>query len=432
MKHDQEIYALIDVNNCYVSCERLFNPSLNDKPVIVLSNNDGCAVACSQEAKDLGIKIGVPLFKINDIVEKHNVQVLSSNYALYAEMSNRFHSILGAYVAPNEQEIYSIDECFLNITAYTENYNLEEYAREMKARIQKWIGLPVCVGIGRSKTEAKIANHMAKKAKRFTGVCDLVSMDLKHKHYFWSLIEVSEVWGVGRKHNKRLHEIGIHTVYDLSQQNPHRIGKKFSVVMQRTVMELQGISCLEIEHSPPPKKQIVASRSFGEPITQLEDLNEALCKYIQDATKRLRQEQLLCGTLIVFIQSNPWNKDTPYYSKSLSLDLTDPTDCVTTLARSALILLKGTFKNGIKYKKCGVIFTDPIAKASYTPQLFADHAEIQNNENLMNAYEQIQQKFGKSKISVGPCYFPNRIWAGKKASSSRDYFSWEGMLTINR
>ncbi len=187
MKHNNKVFALVDVNNCYVSCERVFNPSLNNKPVIVLSNNDGCAVARSQEAKDLGIKMGVPLFKIKDIVQQHNVEVLSSNYALYAEMSRRFHKILLDFVTESEQEIYSIDECFLDLTAYEQNYDLTDYAHEMRNRIQKWIGLPVCVGIGRSKTQAKIANHMAKKGKRFGGVCNLVSMEPKHRDYFFQL-----------------------------------------------------------------------------------------------------------------------------------------------------------------------------------------------------------------------------------------------------
>ena len=431
MSYTSEIYALIDVNNCYVSCERLFNPKLKDVPVIVLSNNDGCAVARSQEAKDLGIKMGVPLFQIRDIVEKHNVQVLSSNYALYAEMSHRFHSILGQYVAPDEQEIYSIDESFLKLTSYAKHYDLDAYAQDMRARIQKWLGLPVCVGIGRSKTEAKIANYMAKKAKRFNGVCNLVSMDTRHKDYFFSLIDVSEVWGVGRKHSAKLHELGIKTVLDLSNANPHWLGKMFSVVMQRTVMELQGISCIEIEHAPPPKKQIVASRSFGEKITELEDLNEAICKYIQDGVKRLRADGSLCGTLIVFVQSNPFDKDVPYYGKSISLDLSDPTDSVTELAKLALQLLAKVFKPGIKYKKCGVMLSDLIDKDSYIPELFADHQKIQTNENLMKAYEHIQNRFGKTKISVGPCYFPGRKWVGKRASASRDYFSWEGMLKVN-
>lgn len=432
MKSKNEIYALIDVNNCYVSCERLFNPKLRNKPVIVLSNNDGCAVARSQEAKDLGIKMGVPLFKIKDIVEQHDVQVLSSNYALYAEMSQRFHSILGEYVAPNEQEIYSIDECFLKITAYAENYDLNQLGQEMRSRILKWIGLPVCVGIGRSKTEAKIANHMAKKGKRFNSVCNLVSIDPKHRDYFWTLIDVSEVWGVGRKHSKRLNEMGVNTVMDLANCNPHQIGKMFSSVMQRTVMELQGISCIELEEAPPPKKQIVASRSFGEKITDLGDMKEAICKYIQDAVKRLREDHSLCGTLIVFVQSNPFDRNMPYYGKSTSLDLPEPTDSVTVLARYALELLEQVYKNGIQFKKCGVMLSDLIEKDKYIPELFADHEAIETNENLMQAYEHIQQKFGKTKISVGTCYLPGRKWVGKRASASRDYFSLDGMLTIDQ
>ena len=177
MEYKKKVYALVDINNYYVSCERVFNPSLNNKPVIVLSNNDGCAVARSQEAKDLGIKMGVPLFQIKDIVERHNVQVLSSNYALYAEMSRRFMKILSEFVSPKEQEVYSIDECFLDLTAYTENYDLTEYVQQMRQRILSWLGLPVCIGIGRTKTEAKLANHIAKKNAYLNGAYNLIAMD---------------------------------------------------------------------------------------------------------------------------------------------------------------------------------------------------------------------------------------------------------------
>lgn len=427
----EEIYALVDVNNCYVSCERLFNPKLNHRPVIVLSNNDGCAVARSQEAKDLGIKMGVPLFQIKDIVEQHQVEVLSSNYALYAEMSHRFHTILGQYVAPDEQEIYSIDESFLRLTAYRKHYDLNEYAQHMRTRILQWIGLPVCVGIGRTKTEAKLANHMAKKAKRFNGVCNLAEMDPKHRDYFWSLIDVSEVWGIGRKHSQKLKQYGIHNVLDLARCNPHRLGKAFSVVMQRTVMELQGRVCIDLEDTPEPRKQIVASRSFGEKITALDDLKEALAKYVQDAVKRLRAEKALCGTVIVFVQSNPFDRHVPYYGKSVSIDLDEPTDSVTMLVPTALQLLERVYKQEVIYKKCGVILTDMLDKHHYIPALFADHERIQSNENLMQTYEQIQQRFGKTKIAVGSCYLPNRKWSGKRESLSRNYFSWEGMLKIN-
>ena len=241
------IYALVDINNCYVSCERIFNPSLNNKPVIVLSNNDGCAVARSQEAKDLGIKMGVPLFQIKDIVEQHQVQVLSSNYALYAEMSRRFMKVLSDFVSPKEQEIYSIDECFLDLTAHAENYDLTDYAQQIRQRIFSWLGLPVCIGIGRSKTEAKLANHIAKKNAYFNGVCNLVSMDPCSAETLHQAIDVGEIWGIGRKHSKKLNSLGIHSVMDFVLASPLMIRDQFSVVMHRTLLELHGLACIELE-----------------------------------------------------------------------------------------------------------------------------------------------------------------------------------------
>nr|ESK42104.1 hypothetical protein F987_02125 [Acinetobacter gyllenbergii NIPH 230] len=285
------IFALVDVNNCYVSCERVFNPKLNNRPVIVLSNNDGCAVARSQEAKDLGIKMGVPLFQIRDVVEQNNVVVMSSNYALYAEMSRRFHNILAGFVANNEVEQYSIDECFLDLTSFEYYRDLVQYGHEMKNVLWQWLGLPVCVGIGRSKTEAKIANHIAKKNKQFNGVCDLVRMDPCNKEDYLSKIDVSEVWGVGRKHAKKLQSMGINTVMDLACSNPIQMQKLFSIVMARTVNELQGVACIEIEDTPPSKKQIISSRSFGQRVTELNDLKEAIAMHAQDACKRLRADK---------------------------------------------------------------------------------------------------------------------------------------------
>ncbi|EXS02926.1 impB/mucB/samB family protein [Acinetobacter baumannii 1288284] len=255
MKHENKVFFLIDVNNMYVSCERVFDPSLNDKPVIVLSNNDGCAVARSNESKNLNIKMGVPLFQIKDIVQKHNVIVLSSNYAMYAEMSRRFHKILGSYVTEEEVEPYSIDECFVDFTAYEKNFDLEKVGHDMRAKIWKWIGLPVCVGIGRSKTEAKISSHIAKKNQGFNGVCDLVNMDPCNKEYYFDQIDVSEVWGVGRKHAKKLHTMGVKTVLDLACTEAREMQRQFSIVMSRTINELQGISCIEIEDTPPSKNK---------------------------------------------------------------------------------------------------------------------------------------------------------------------------------
>ncbi|HGH3733560.1 TPA: Y-family DNA polymerase, partial [Acinetobacter baumannii] len=372
MKHENKVFFLIDVNNMYVSCERVFDPSLNDRPVIVLSNNDGCAVARSNESKALGIKMGVPLFQIKDIVQQHNVIVLSSNYAMYAEMSRRFHTILASYVTAEEVEPYSIDECFVDFTAYEKNFDLEKVGQQMRQQIWKWLGLPVCVGIGRSKTEAKIANHIAKKNPGFNSVCDLVNMDPCNKEYYFSLIEVSEVWGVGRKHSKKLQSMGINTVLDLACAEPREMQKKFSIVMARTIYELQGISCIEIEHTPPSKKQIVASRSFGGRVTELTDLKEAISMYAQDACKRLRDEGLLCGCMIAFVQSNPFDANVPFYNKSITGSFSEPTDCALDFVKAATRMLNDIYKEGIKYKKCGVVLTGLEPKSGHTYDLLTD------------------------------------------------------------
>lgn len=430
MKHQNKVFFLIDVNNMYVSCERVFDPSLNNKPVIVLSNNDGCAVARSNESKALGIKMGVPLFQIKDIVQQHNVIVLSSNYAMYAEMSRRFHTILASYVTDEEVEPYSIDECFVDFSAYEKNFDLEKVGQQMRQQIWKWLGLPVCVGIGRSKTEAKIANHIAKKNPGFNSVCDLVNMDPCNKEYYFSLIDVSEVWGVGRKHAKKLQSMGINTVLDLACAEPREMQKKFSIVMARTIYELQGISCIEIEHTPPSKKQIVASRSFGGRVTELTDLKEAISMYAQDACKRLRDEGLLCGCMIAFVQSNPFDPNVPFYNKSITGSFSEPTDCAVDFVRAATRMLNDIYKEGIKYKKCGVVLTGLEPKSGHTYDLLTDFEHIEKKECLMQAMDGIHSKFGKKKVGVGPCFIPNRNWSMSRDKLSRNPFKWDELLTI--
>lgn len=400
MKSENEIFALVDVNNCYVSCERVFNPSLNDRPVIVLSNNDGCAVARSQESKDLGIRMGVPFFQIKELVQQHNVQVLSSNYALYGEMSRRFMLLLGQYVAPEEQEIYSIDECFLKLTAYGQNYNLTQYAKDMREKALHWLGLPCCVGIGRSKTEAKIANHLAKKNKYFDGVCNLVEMDPCSAEHMLSQIDVSEVWGVGRQNCKKLNTMGISTVLDLINANPKEIKKQFSIVMEKTVRELQGISCIDLENDEVAKKQIISSRSYGSPVYEIDDIKSSVRMYVARAVKRMREDESLCKMIGVFIHTGRFDK-TERYSPYVVVQMHEHTDDLLYITKAAMKGIDQIYKRGFKYKKAGIVLLEIIDKSKFVPDMFTDHTQRSERENLSNAIEAISERFGKNLVTVG-------------------------------
>lgn len=425
----EKFIALIDINNCYVSCERLFQPHLNNKPVIVLSNNDGCAVARSQEAKDLGIKMGVPLFQIKDIVEQYNVQVLSSNYAVYAEMSRRFVNTIKCFVSEKDVEQYSIDETFVDFTSYT-NQDVNLIAQNIKDALWKWLALPVCVGIGRSKTEAKIANHVAKKNKHFNGICNLVEMDPCIKEYVLNDIDVSEVWGVGRKHSKKLDTLGVKSVLDLALSNPKYIEQQFSVVMKRTVLELTGTACIELEDAPPSKKQIISSKSFGARVTDIDSLSEAMSSYLQSAVKRLRADKSLCGCLIAFAESNIFDKNKPFYKKSISIAFPQPTDSAAVMVKAVMKRMDEIFKEGIVFKKCGVILTGIEPKATYIHDLLADVDAIEMNEKLQLTLEKVKEKFGDKILAIGPCKLPNRGWSMSRNRLTQNYFSVEGMLTI--
>lgn len=424
----EKIIALIDINNCYVSCERLFQPKLNDKPVIVLSNNDGCAVARSQEAKDLGIKMGVPLFQIKDIVEKHKVVVLSSNYAVYEEMSRRFTETIKTFVSEKDVEVYSIDETFVELTSY-KNRDLNLLAKNIKDALLKWLGLPVCIGIGRSKTEAKMANHIAKKNKHFNGICNLVEMDPCSKEGLFQNIDVSEVWGVGRKHSKKLHSLNIKSVFDLAIADPAFIQSQFSVVMKRTVLELHGIACIELEEVAPDKKQIVSSRSFGQRVTDKDALSEAMSSYIQNAVKKLRRQNGLTGCVIAFAHSNPFDTKKPFYKASISVSFPEPTDSAAQIIRQVLKQIDKVYKEGVEFKKCGVILTCIESKTRYVPDLLADYDAIQRNENLQIILEQVDDKFSK-KLAIGPCLLKDRTWSMSREKLTQNYFSWSGLLTV--
>ncbi|MEB3753836.1 Y-family DNA polymerase [Acinetobacter sp. MD2(2019)] len=430
MKSENQIFALVDVNNCYVSCERVFNPSLNNKPVIVLSNNDGCAVARSQEAKDLGVKMAVPLFQIKDLVQKYNIQVLSSNYGLYGEMSKRFMTLLGQYVAPDEQEIYSIDECFLRLTAYSELFDLTEYARQMKDQAWQWLGLPCCIGIGRSKTEAKIANHLAKKNKFFNGVCNLVDMDPCSAEQLLAETDVSEVWGVGRQNSKKLNTMGITSVLDLINSNSQEIRKNFSVVMEKTMQELQGISCIDIEADNVAKKQIISSRSYGNPVCDIEDIKSSIRLYVSRAVKRMREDESICKMIGVYIKTNRFDKS-ERHSPYIVMQMHDHTDDLLEITRAAIKGIDQIYKQGFKYKKAGIVLLDIIDKSKYLPDLFCDIDRRNERENLSNTIDAVSSRFGKNSLTLGIVNNQIQPWQMTQNLKSPSYLtSWPDLFRV--
>ncbi len=428
--YHSRIFALVDVNNCYVSCERMFDPSLNGKPVVVLSNNDGCVVARSAEAKALGIKMGVPLFKIKDIIQQHQVAVLSSNYTLYGEMSRRFMAILSEFVSPTEQEPYSIDECFLELTQYQQHYELTAYAQAMRKTIKQWIGLPCCIGIGYSKTQAKLANQLAKQQQGFNGVCNLAAMDLCDQEVLLATIEVSNIWGVGRQNKQRLAALNILSAMDLVLADASFIRQQFSVVMQRTVLELQGLACIEVEHTRPDKKQIISSRSFGKPVTELHHLKEALTLFVRRAVAKLRKQQLLCASLGISIKTNRFIQ--PYYHPFLLINLPYATDDVLLINQSVMQGLEKIYQPNLHYKRAGVVLLNIVPGYSYLPDLLADHEQIRVRKQLGDTLDGINKKYGRDAISIGSCSFKDRHWTMCQARKSPNYLSnWNEILRFD-
>lgn len=428
--YHSRIFALVDVNNCYVSCERVFDPSLNDKPVVVLSNNDGCVIARSAEAKALGIKMGIPLFKIKDIIQQHQVAVLSSNYTLYGEMSRRFMAILAEFVSPPEQEPYSIDECFLELTQYQQQYDLSDYAQRMRATIKQWIGLPCCIGIGYSKTQAKLANQLAKKISSFNGVCDFTSLDPLILEELLATIEVSNIWGVGRQNKERLAALNILTALDLVLADASFIRQQFSVVMQRTVLELQGLACIEMQHILPDKKQIISSRSFGKPVTELSHLKEVLTLFVRRAVAKLRKQQLLCASVGISIKTNRFVQ--PYYHPFLLIILPHATDDVLLINHLVMQGLKKIYQPNLNYKRAGVVLLNIVPDQSYLPDLLADHEHIKVRKQLGHTLDGINRKYGRDAISIGSCTFKDRYWAMCQARKSPNYLSsWNEILRFD-
>ncbi|WP_284143970.1 translesion error-prone DNA polymerase V subunit UmuC [Vibrio alginolyticus] len=387
------VFAVVDCNNFYASCEKLFRPDLKDTPVVVLSNNDGCVVARSREAKSLGIKMGVPVFQIKAEMQRHGILAFSSNYALYADLSSRVMRTLEE-MAPRV-EVYSIDEAFLDLTGIESAISLVEFGQQVRERIGHWIGITVCVGIAPTKTLAKLANHAAKKYPATQGVVDLTNPDRQRR--LLALVPVDDVWGVGRRLSKRLNALGITTALDLANASPRAIRDQFSVVLERTVRELNGESCIELEEIPPTKKQIVCSRSFGVKVTQFELLREAICEYATRATEKLRKEQQQAKVMTVFIRTSPFKDNEPQYSNSASGELLIPSCDTRDFIELANHLLKRIWKDGFRYAKAGVMLSDFYDPGMFQPGLFDDVSTRSNSQQLMSVLDTINQS-GAGKV----------------------------------
>ena len=362
------MYALIDCNSFYASCEKLFRPDLKDKPVVVLSNNDGCVVARSPEAKLLGIKMGVPYFQVKDFCIKNNITVFSSNYALYADMSQRVMTTLET-LCPTV-EVYSIDEAFLYLADYPVAMNdLNAYGNKLKAIVEMHTGIPVGVGIGSTKTMAKLANHPAKTYPATKGVC--VLDNIRWIRRIMQITDIGELWGVGRRYKLRLNEMGIHTVYQLAICESGKIRQHFGVVLERTCLELNGQSCLGIE-SIEPKKQIVSSRSFSERITEQQALSESICAHVAKAASKLRKQNSVCAYITVFAKSSPHHQKDPYVSISGDYQFITPTADTRVMVTAARQVLRVIYKEDVRYAKAGVMLLGICQHDEVQLDLFAE------------------------------------------------------------
>ncbi|SES69038.1 DNA polymerase V [Nitrosomonas marina] len=391
------MFALIDGNNFYVSCERVFNPRLMGRPVVVLSNNDGCAVARSEEAKALGIKMGVPWFQVQSLARKHGVIALSSNYTLYADMSNRMMSLLGQF-AP--QEIYSIDECFLYFDGF--QMDLTVYGQTIRQRIKHWLGLPVCIGIGPTKTLAKLANHIAKKQPYWKGVCNLGTLPETALNNLLAGIEVGEVWGIGRRLREKLHHLNIRTALALKCADTDLIGRMFSITAKRTVTELRGMPALRLDEVAPARQQILCSRSFGMPVTLYSELQEAVTSYITRAAEKLRCQSLLAHAVHVYIHTNPHRKRDAQYRQGITVTLTEPSCDTIKLTRAGLWGLARIYRTGYRYNKAGIMLMELVpADALRQTALFAHGTTMADKaRTLMTTLDLVNRRMGKDTLAL--------------------------------
>lgn len=408
------MFALVDCNNFYASCERVFNPKLNKKPIVILSNNDGCVISRSNEAKALGIPMGAPAFKYNPLFKKNKVHVFSSNFPLYGDMSSRVMSILSTYT-PNI-EIYSIDEAFLELKGF-ENYDLEEYGKEIRKKILKWTGIPVSVGIAQTKALAKVANRISKKFdKKTKGVYVISSEEKRIKALKW--LKIEDVWGIGYKHSERLKNHNINKAYDFIKLPDNWVRKQMSVVGLRLKKELEGESVLSLEENRSPKKAIATTRSFEKNLTCFEDLKERISTFSICCSEKLRSQKSSCNSIYVFIKSNRNQKNKSQYQNGLVMTLPYGSNSSITISKYAVEGLRKIYKKGIEYKKAGVIVLELIPTNSNQLNLF--EKENPKHKVLMKVLDFITKKEGVNKIKLASQDL-KKIWKMKQEKLSPNY-----------
>lgn len=422
------MFALVDVNSFYASCETAFRPDLKGRPVVVLSNNDGCVIARNAEAKTVGVKMGEPYFKQKDLFRRYGVVCFSSNYELYADMSSRVMFTLEA-LSPR-CEIYSIDEAFCDLAGVRNCRVLEDFGRELKDAVYQNTGLAVGVGIAQTKTLAKLANHAAKKWQRQTGgVVDLSNLDRQRK--LMAALPVDEVWGVGRRISKKLEAMGIKTVMDLADTDIRFIRKHFNVVLERTVRELRGEPCLELEEFAPVKQEIVCSRSFGERITDYDAMRQAICSYASRAAEKLRGEHQYCRFISTFVKTSPFALNEPYYGNSASVKLLTPTQDSRDIIAAATRSLDAIWKDGHRYQKAGVMLGDFFSQGIAQLNLFDENAPRAGSDRLMEVLDHLNAKEGR-----GTLYFAGQggqqLWQMKREMLSPRYTTrYSDLLSVN-
>jgi DNA polymerase V len=414
-KQNRPVFALADANTFYVSCERVFRPDLVGVPLVALSNNDGCVIAQSKEVKQLGIPMAGAWFEYEKAAKALGVIDFSSNYELYANMSNRFMDTLREF-SPRI-EVYSIDECFLDLTGM--NRDLVAYGQEMKEKVWLWSKLPICVGIGHSKTLAKLANHCAKKQPVFNGVCDFTSLSEAEVDAILEKLAVDSVWGVGSRLAAKLERLGIKNVLRLKKADPKRIRDQFGVLMERTIKELNGEVWLDLDQVIQPSKQVMSSRSFGARVTTLDELKQAVSFHASNACERMRKQKLFANAVYVFIQNSPFDQ-APYYAKGLTVALPSLTDCTLKITHAALWLLKQIYAPGVYYQKAGVMLMELVPAGGQQTDLFGYSSDPAEPNQLMGTLDRINKKYSRGTIRLASEGM-KKTWVMRRGRKSPNY-----------